>query len=147
MVILIFISLIALGTPVFGHGIVTKIIVGTQTYQGYDPNFQYIPTPPAVIGWTAPLTQDHGPVDSDQYTNPDIICHRGATPGAISAPVVAGDSISLQWTPWPESHHGPMLDYLASCQGDCSTVDKTQLQFFKIDGIGMTDVTTVSLRN
>ena len=138
--------LIALSYRVAAHGIVTKIIVaGTKTYQGYSPDFQYQPTPPAVIGWTAPLTQDRGPVDSDSYTNPDIICHRGATPGKVSAQVAAGDTVSLQWTPWPDSHHGPMLDYLADCGADCTTVDKTKLSFFKIDGVGMTNTAGVRL--
>ncbi|KIV99016.1 uncharacterized protein PV09_09245 [Verruconis gallopava] len=131
--------LAGLAANVAAHGIVTKITIGTKTYQGYDPNFQYMPTPPAVIGWTAPLTQDRGPVDGNKLNDPDIICQRGATnAGTISAPVAAGDSVSLQWTPWPESHHGPVLDYLADCGGDCSTVDKTTLKFFKIDGVGMT---------
>jgi hypothetical protein len=145
----------ALSTSVAAHGIVTKITIGTKTYQGYDPNFQvcpaciirlfiltttqYQPTPPAVIGWTAPATQDRGPVDGNKLNDPDIICQRGATnAGTISAPVAAGDSVSLQWTPWPDSHHGPVLDYLADCGADCSTVDKTTLKFFKIDGVGMT---------
>jgi cellulase len=127
------------------HGIVTGIIIGTKTYQGYDPNFQYMPTPPAVIGWTAPQTQDRGPVDANNYANPDIICQRGATNAKISAEVAAGDKVSLKWTEWPSSHHGPMLDYLADCGADCSTVDKTKLKFFKIDGVGMTGLQGVSV--
>ena len=35
------------------------------------------------------------------------------------------------------------LDYLANCNGDCKTVDKTTLGFFKIDGVGLIDDTTV----
>lgn len=36
------------------------------------------------------------------------------------------------------------IDYLAYCTGgDCTTVDKTTLQFFKIDGVGLIDDTTV----
>lgn len=137
--------LAALAHHASAHGIVTKIVAGTKTYQGYDPNFQYMPTPPAVIGWTAPQTQDRGPVDANNYNNPDIICQRGATNAKISAEVAAGDMVSLQWTEWPSSHHGPMLDYLADCGGDCSTVDKTALKFFKIDGVGLTGLQGVSL--
>lgn len=37
--------------------------------------------------------------------------------------------------PWP--HPGPIVDYLANCNGDCETVDKTSLEFFKIDGVGL----------
>ena len=31
----------------------------------------------------------------------------------------AGDTIEVQWTPWPISHKGPVLDYLAKCDGSC----------------------------
>ena len=55
--------LLALAQHAAAHGIVTKIVAGTKTYQGYDPNFQYMPTPPPTIGWAAPATQDRGPVD------------------------------------------------------------------------------------
>lgn len=125
------------------HGIVMKIMVGEKVYDGYDPNFQYMDNPPPTIGWASPPTQDRGPVPMGKYQDPDIICQREATPATTSAEIAAGDDISLQWSEWPESHHGPMLDYLADCGGDCSTVDKTQLKWFKIDGVGMTDVSTV----
>lgn len=38
--------------------------------------------------------------------------------------------------PWPDSHHGPVIDYLAACNGNCETVDKTTLEWFKIDQVG-----------
>jgi cellulase len=37
----------------------------------------------------------------------------------------------------PTSHHGPVIDYLANCHGPCETVDKTTLEFFKIDQLGL----------
>ncbi|KNG84498.1 endoglucanase-4, partial [Aspergillus nomiae NRRL 13137] len=43
----------------------------------------------------------------------------------------------LQWTDWPESHKGPVITYLANCNGDCATVDKSSLEFFKIDEKGL----------
>lgn len=36
-----------------------------------------------------------------------------------------------------------MIDYLANCNGDCATVDKIALSWFKIDGVGMVDTSTV----
>lgn len=56
--------------------------------------------------------------------------------------MTAGDKIDLQWTAWPSSHHGPVLDYLARCSGECTSVDKSTLTFFKIDASGLTDDTT-----
>lgn len=50
--------------------------------------------------------------------------------------------MELQWTVWPDSHHGPVIDYLANCNGPCETVDKTTLEFFKIDGVGLLDDTS-----
>ena len=53
--------------------------------------------------------------------------------------VTAGETVELQWTAWPASHHGPVIDYLANCNGECTAVDKTTLLFNKIDGVGLID--------
>jgi hypothetical protein len=39
----------------------------------------------------------------------------------------------------PRSVAGPVITYLASCNGDCTTVDKTTLEFFKIEEEGLID--------
>jgi hypothetical protein len=80
---------------------------------------------------------DLGFVLPDQYGGPDIICHRNASPASLSAKVEAGGTVELQWTGWPESHHGPVIDYLANCHGSCAVVDKTSLKFNKIDQAGL----------
>lgn len=43
----------------------------------------------------------------------------------------------FQWVPVPWPHKSTVVDYLANCNGPCETVDKTTLEFFKIDGIGL----------
>lgn len=106
-------------------------------YQGYDPEFQFNSSAPSVIGWSAPEDLGNGYIAPSNASNSDIICHKGATPGRISAPVKAGGNISLTWNEWPESHHGPVLNYLANCNGSCQTVDKTALKFFKINESGL----------
>lgn len=78
------------------------------------------------------------------YGTADINCHIAATPGQIAAPVKAGGKVQLNWTPWPISHKGPMIDYLANCNGPCETVDKTTLKWFKIDGVGLIDPTKIT---
>ena len=115
----------------------TNAQVNGVYWQGYDPtSYPYETDPPIVVGWTAGDT-DNGFVAPDAYQNSDIICHKNATNAGGHATVNAGDSISIQWTPtWPDSHHGPVIDYLANCGTSCETVDKTTLEFFKIDGIG-----------
>lgn len=47
--------------------------------------------------------------------------------------------MNLQWTPWPVSHKGPVIDYLANCNGPCETVDKATLKWFKISESGLID--------
>lgn len=121
---------------VAAHGHVSKVIVNGVEYQNYDPtSFPYNSNPPTVIGWTIDQ-KDNGFVSPDAFGTPDIICHKSATPAGGHATVKAGDKISLQWDQWPDSHKGPVIDYLAACDGDCETVDKTALKFFKIDGAG-----------
>ncbi|KAI9836216.1 MAG: hypothetical protein M1819_001553 [Sarea resinae] len=127
---------------VTAHGLLSGIVADGTYYPGYKPSYQYEQTPPTVIGWSIPEDQDNGFVSPVNYTGPDIICHKGATPGGAHATVSAGSKIELEWTDWPTSHHGPVIDYLANCNGECETVDKTSLEFFKIDGVGLIEYDT-----
>ena len=124
-------------TSVAAHGHIQGIVADGIYYEGYNPSFQYISTPPAVIGWSCPECQDNGFVAPDTYGGPNIICHKAATPGQAHATVAAGGTVELQWTAWPSSHRGPVIDYLAKCSGECETVDKDTLEFFKIDQGGL----------
>lgn len=119
------------------HGYVSGVVADGTYYQGYNPNFQYMQSPPSVAGWSDPENLGNGFVND--YTSPDIICHLSATPGQAYATVAAGGKVELQWTAWPESHHGPMISYLANCNGECTDVDKTALMFNKIDEAGLVD--------
>ncbi|KAA8569037.1 hypothetical protein EYC84_000710 [Monilinia fructicola] len=57
----------------------------------------------------------------------DIICAKDAKNAALSAKIAAGQN------------HRISMD----CKGDCKTVDKTTLEFFKIDEAGLLDDTTL----
>ncbi|KAL2010277.1 hypothetical protein VTN00DRAFT_6084 [Thermoascus crustaceus] len=130
---------LASASLVAGHGFVQNIVIDGKSYGGYIVNqYPYMSDPPEVVGWSTTAT-DLGFVDGTGYQGPDIICHRGAKPAALTAQVAAGGTVKLEWTPWPDSHHGPVINYLAPCNGDCSTVDKTQLKFFKIAQAGLID--------
>ncbi|MCJ1404613.1 hypothetical protein MMC11_007839 [Xylographa trunciseda] len=133
---------ILLGTRVVAHGIVTGVVSGGTYYQGYSPSFQFANPIPQVAGWSSPEDLSLGFIDPSNYTAPDIICHLGSIPGATYATVAAGGTVVLQWSVWPSSHHGPVIDYLANCNGDCTGVDKTTLLFNKIDGVGLISDTT-----
>ena len=119
---------------VSAHGHVTQITINGEVIPGFEPG-----NPSAdSVGW-ATTVQDNGFVLADSLQDPDIVCHRGATNAVNSATVAAGDTISITWDTWPESHVGPIIDYLASCDGDCATVEKTALEFFKINEGGLLD--------
>lgn len=45
----------------------------------------------------------------------------------------------MKWSTWPVSHKGPVIEYLANCNGPCETVDKTTLRWFKISHVGLID--------
>ncbi|CDM28518.1 Glycoside hydrolase, family 61 [Penicillium roqueforti FM164] len=135
--------LLSSAAMVAGHGFVSGAVVDGTYHGGFIVNtYNYMTEVPANIGWSEKAT-DLGYIDGSGYTGSDIICHKEATPGAISAEVKAGGSVELQWTDWPESHHGPVITYMANCNGDCSVVDKTTLKFFKIAEAGLIDDTNV----
>ncbi|KAI4242001.1 MAG: hypothetical protein L6R40_004228 [Gallowayella cf. fulva] len=134
--------LITLST-VSAHGMVSGVVAGGVYHPGYTINYAYSSSHPPMAAWSAPGDKDTGFINPGNYTNPDIICHKGATPGSLYATVAAGSTVELQWSDWPESHHGPVIDYLANCNGECTSVDKTKLQFTKIDGEGLLDYTSM----
>ncbi|KAJ5382340.1 Glycoside hydrolase family 61 [Penicillium concentricum] len=131
--------LLSSAAMVAGHGYVSGAVVDGTYHGGFIVDtYNYQAEVPENFGWAETAT-DLGFVDATGYSGPDIICHKDATPGAISAEVKAGGSVELQWTEWPESHHGPVITYMANCNGDCSKVDKATLEFFKIDEAGLVD--------
>jgi hypothetical protein len=74
------------------------------------------------------------------YTeNSKIACHKDATVGQAQATVSAGGTVELQWNTWPESHKGPVLDYLAKVDGEFTSATYDDLSFFKIDEKGLND--------
>lgn len=119
-------SLIA---AVAGHGHVVSFTVNGKTTQGYNPGLGQ--NAPANPGWFT-SAMDNGFVSPDAFGSQDIICHRGSSPGKAYVEVPAGGSITLNWDTWPQSHLGPIIDYLAPCNGECTTVSKGNLRFTKI---------------
>ncbi|PVH84020.1 lytic polysaccharide monooxygenase [Cadophora sp. DSE1049] len=132
-------GLLATAAKVAAHGFVDEITVDGTPFTGYLVNsYPYQATAPESIGWSETST-DLGFVSPSQFTTGDIICHNGAKNAALSAPVKAGGNVDLHWNTWPESHHGPVINYLANCGGDCATVDKATLKWFKISESGLLD--------
>ena len=125
-------ALVALVTSVAAHGHVAGIVADGVWYSGWNPSYQYQNPVPLVPGW-ASNNLDNGFVAPDAFATSDIICHKAATNGKAYVNVKAGSKLTIQWDTWPISHKGPVIDYLAPCGSDCTTVDKTTLKFIKID--------------
>jgi cellulase len=100
---------------------------------------QYITPNPATVGWKTPKDLDNGFIAPAAYASADIVCHVGAGNAQAAAPIKAGGKVNLLWTPWPTTHKGPVLDYLANCNGPCETVDKSTLKWFKIGESALID--------
>ncbi|KAG8990847.1 hypothetical protein FRB90_001597 [Tulasnella sp. 427] len=55
----------------------------------------------------------------------------------LTASVAAGTAITAYWNnPWPHNT-GPMLTYMATCNGSCDSADANSLDWFKIDEAGL----------
>ncbi|KAL2266182.1 hypothetical protein VTJ83DRAFT_5534 [Remersonia thermophila] len=133
-------SILAGASLAAAHGHVQHIIINGVQYPSFDPtSHPYMQNPPTVVGWTAANT-DNGFVAPDEFAGGNIICHKSATNAGGYAVVAAGDKVYIQWDQWPESHHGPVIDYLASCGSTgCDAVNKADLEFFKIGEVGLID--------
>lgn len=128
--------ILAAASTVSAHGWIDWWIIGGQNYTGFNPTIAPWQPDQGTISWPA-WNDDTGPVYSSNVTTPDIICSINATNAKLYAtPIDAGSTIDLHWTTWPPSHHGPIFTYLAACNGDCTAVDKLQLEWFKIAELG-----------
>lgn len=121
------------------HGMVPGFVTDGVWNQGFklDYYYQKINTGsfPDIAGWYAE-NLDSGFVEPNNFGTLDINCHKNSAPGAITASVSAGGSITFQWSTWPHNL-GPMLTYIADCKGSCTSVDKSKLEWVKIDEAGI----------
>lgn len=134
----------AFAASVLAHGTVPSYRTDGAAHGGFLLDYYYLivngGTPPDVSGWYAE-NLDNGFVSPNAYQTDDIICHKAAKPGAVSTTVAAGGTVDFLWSPWPDSHFGPVMTYIAKCSGECSSVDKTTLKWVKIDEAGI-DIAT-----
>lgn len=116
------------------HGIVSDLKVGDDWYTGSLP-FQdpYVQGGVERIVWSF-YDNGNGPVED--VSSDDIVCNKNAKAAALTAPINAGDKVLLDWTTWPDSHKGPVMTYLADCDGECSSATPSSLKWFKINHAG-----------
>jgi hypothetical protein len=128
--------ILATSTAVSAHGWIDKWAINGEEYTGYNPTIAPWVADQGTISWPAWNT-NLGPVYGSDVNTPDIICSINATnANKYAAAVEAGSTVDLHWSTWPESHHGPIISYLAACDGDCATADKEKLKWFKIAQMG-----------
>lgn len=103
---------------VSAHGFVTNVnIAGTST-KGSDPVWYYLSkeSRAQTAGWDS-LNQDLGFVEPAAAGTVDVNCHKSATAGRLYANANPGDTIEFVWNTWPDSHKGPIINYIAPCNG------------------------------
>lgn len=129
----------AFAATVAAHGAVTSFSIDGTEQRGYHISDYYAITQgqpaPETAGWYAE-NLDNGFIAPDAYGTSDIACHKNAKPSKTAAKIAAGGKLEWHWDTWPESHVGPVLTYVAKCDGDCSTADPAKLKFVKIDAAG-----------
>jgi cellulase len=132
-------------TFVSAHGHVSQVTTNGISYYGHDPTKVPWGPQPDSITWSNGA-KDNGPVASDasSLASRDINCHLNATNGKLTAHVKAGGEVGITWSDWPESHHGPVLNYMADCGTDCTTVDVDELKWFKVNEMGQLTRSAVS---
>jgi cellulase len=135
----IILAIAAFAGTALAHGTVSGVLADGKYFPGWKNDYHYSGTiPKDVVGWSSEGL-DNGYVGGDRtpIDGPDIICHINAKPAAAAASVKAGGTLDFQWTKWPDSHVGPMITYVAKCDGDsCATADKTALKWAKIEEAG-----------
>ncbi|KAJ2923385.1 hypothetical protein H1R20_g13707, partial [Candolleomyces eurysporus] len=112
--------------------------------------------PTSFVSFPGAYTAQTQGIVFDVYTNngaypipgPAVLQCNGWTadgqPGSAPAPLVgtiaAGDVVKFNWTDWPDSHRGPVLNYLARVPDGVDirqwTPDKDAAIWFKIDHAG-----------
>lgn len=128
-----------LASQVAAHGYLESIRLDGVLYEGFRVNN---PSPdPNAIGWSF-TTPDEGP--ELDIKSPDFVCRQGAEPAKNAGKIKAGGNVDFRWTsadpiinPNGWAHSGAIFTYIASCDGDCTTVDKTELLWNKIQESGV----------
>ncbi|KAK6499843.1 hypothetical protein TWF481_010200 [Arthrobotrys musiformis] len=117
-----------------GHAFVQQLVIGGQTYAGFDP-FYTASNQGIVQPWDTNNRNTDGPMrlsDGD-----GIICGRNPSPAQNIAKAPAGSQITFRWSRWQSNHQGPIITYLADCGGDCKQARGANLQWFKVDEAGL----------
>ncbi|KAH7367061.1 glycosyl hydrolase family 61-domain-containing protein [Plectosphaerella cucumerina] len=128
-----------LASRISAHGYVAYISLEHHVYEGFR---NHNPNPsPGAIGHQF-STSDEGP--ELDVKSPDFVCRQNSQAPNVYGLVTAGGSVDIQWTsadlernPNGWAHSGPIITYIANCNGDCAAADKTKLRWTKIHESGL----------
>ncbi|KAK6530464.1 hypothetical protein TWF694_003816 [Orbilia ellipsospora] len=122
---------------VTAHAYVKEFIVDGKSYPGFDP---FEPIQPGIIDQPWDTNFRHK-ANTDAYAKPEgkdeIVCRKNAQPVPTIAKARAGSYVTFRWSRWQINHIGPIISYLADCQGNCATAIGSRLNWFKIDEAGV----------
>jgi cellulase len=121
------VALLGAVSSVSAHGHIAQVIAGGVTYPGAVPGN----VSPQSVGWAA-NNLDNGFVEPNSAQSSDIACHKGARAASNFVKVAAGQTVTVKWNTWPESHKGPVIDYLAPFNSNAGS-----LSFAKIAQKGL----------
>ncbi|KAF2727493.1 glycoside hydrolase [Polyplosphaeria fusca] len=132
----------ALAQQALGHSFLEKIWANSVEYKAWSPNDWQslgIKYPSNTPSWYTENVAGY-PLVPANLTTRHITCAKNNSPANLSAPITAGSSLTVKWymagQPFPRSHHGPVIDYIAACNGPCSKVNPLDLKFVKIAQLG-----------
>lgn len=129
---------IAFASQAFSHGIIGEFITDGTRNNGFPTDAIYRiqngnPVPD-IAAWSTEAV-DRGYIEPNNVGTLDIVCHKNAAPGVLTAEVTAGGTVGFVWPDWPHDVSS-VLTYIASCGGDCASADKSILTWVKIDEAG-----------
>jgi len=124
-----------LPTLVSAHGYVAQVTIDGTVYKGNPVGTT--PTVDSVIR----QVNTNSPVKG--ATNPDINCGAGAQLAKDVANANPGSTVEVLWSggtsgtsPWPHNT-GPIMHYMAKCDGSCASYNSTNAEWFKISELGL----------
>ncbi|WVF67002.1 hypothetical protein IAT40_001745 [Kwoniella sp. CBS 6097] len=122
-------AFLAGSSAVSAHGHVASWVIGGETKNGFNPSN------PPQYGPTAERPTDNSDQGFADYTTGIVACGGLSVGSGLETwDVNAGDSVTANWNTWPDSHKGPVTEYMAACPASgCDGVDAASLQWFKID--------------
>ncbi|KAF2108889.1 glycoside hydrolase [Lophiotrema nucula] len=131
----------SLASVTLGHSFLEKVWANGMEYKAWDPNAgaEGTPYPGNTPSW---FTTNKGgnPLKPNTFNTRDIVCALNSSPGNISAPINAGSTLTVKWwmggQPFPPTHWGPVVNYIAACNGACSKANPLDLKFLKLDQKG-----------